>query len=63
VIGANRETLLGTLVSTAEWRLLLALAADTKAVEGGESVPALSIARIKSFYDGTLFYKLARENA
>ena len=63
MISANRETLLGTLVSTVEWRLLLALAADTKAMEGGKTVPALSVARIKSFYDGTLFYQLAREHA
>lgn len=63
IISANRETLLGTLVSTAEWRLLLALAADTVAVEGGRTVPALSTPRIKSFYDGTLFYTMARERA
>jgi len=47
----------------AEWRLLLALAADTHVVEGGETVPALSAARVKSFYDGTLFYRLAKERA
>ena len=63
MISANRQTLLGTLVSTAEWRLLLALAADTEAIENGKAVPALSVARLKSFYDGTLFYKLAREHA
>ncbi|MEP7181425.1 MAG: caleosin family protein [Betaproteobacteria bacterium] len=63
MINANRETLLGSLVSTAEWRVLLALAADTKAVEADKTVPALSVARIKSFYDGTLFYKLAKEHA
>ncbi len=63
MISTNRETLLGTLVSMAEWRLLLALAADTKAIEGGKTVPALSVARMKSFYDGTLFYKLAKEHA
>jgi peroxygenase len=63
IIGASRETLLGTLVSTAEWRLLLALAADTEAVEDGRTVPALSAPRIKSFYDGTLFYTMARERA
>jgi peroxygenase len=57
---ANRETLSGSLVSMVEWQVLLALAADTKAVERGKSVPALSVARIKSFYDGTLFYKLAK---
>jgi len=63
MIAANRETLLGSLVSTVEWRVLLALAADTKAVEGTRVVPALSVARIRSFYDGTLFYKLAKERA
>jgi hypothetical protein len=46
-----------------EWRLLLALAADTKVVERGETVPALSAGRMKSFYDGTLFYRLAKEHA
>ncbi len=63
MINANRETLVGSLVSMVEWQLLLALAADTKAVERGKSVPALSVARIKSFYDGTLFYELAKEHA
>ena len=63
MINANRETFLGSLVSTIEWQVLLALAADTKAVERGRPVPALSTARIKSFYDGTLFYKLAKEHA
>ena len=48
------------MAATAEWQLLLALGADTVAVEGGKTVPALSVARMKSFYDGTLFYKLAR---
>jgi hypothetical protein len=63
MISANRETLLGSLVSTVEWQVLLALAADTKAVECGKSVPALSVARVKSFYDGTLFYRLAKARA
>ena len=63
MINANRETLLGSLVSTVEWLVLLALAADTRAVERGKRVPALSVARIKSFYDGTLFYKLAKAHA
>jgi peroxygenase len=60
---ANRETLLGALVSLAEWQLLLMIAADTEAVEGDKSAPALSVARIKSFFDGTLFYRIAREHA
>ncbi|HEX4944471.1 MAG TPA: caleosin family protein [Usitatibacteraceae bacterium] len=63
MIAANRKTLLGSLVSTIEWQVLLALAADTKAVERGKTVPALSVARMKSFYDGTLFYNLARAHA
>ena len=60
MINANRKTLFGSLVSMVEWQVLLALAADTKAVERGKSVPALSVARMRSFYDGTLFYKLAK---
>lgn len=63
MINTNRETLVGSLVSTVEWQVLLALAADTKAVERGKTVPALSVARLKSFYDGTLFYELAQAHA
>lgn len=57
------KTLAGYVAATAEWQLLLALGADTVAVEGGKTVPALSAARMKSFYDGTLFYRLAKEHA
>jgi hypothetical protein len=63
MIHANRETLVGYVAAAAEWLLLLALAADTVAVEGGKTVPALSVGRLKSFYDGSLFYRLAREHA
>ena len=63
MINANRETLAGYVAAMAEWQLLLVLAADTRAVVAGVTVPALSVTRIKSFYDGTLFYKLAREHA
>jgi len=63
MINANRETLAGYVAATAEWQLLLALGADTVAVEDGKTVPALSAARMKSFYDGTLFYRLAKEHA
>jgi len=63
MINANRETFTGYVTAMAEWQLLLMLAADTTAVVGRLTVPALSVARIKSFYDGTLFYKLARELA
>ncbi len=59
----NSKTLAGYVAATAEWQLLLALGADTVAVEGGKTVPALSVARMKSFYDGTLFYRLAKEHA
>ncbi|MBK7470202.1 MAG: hypothetical protein IPI73_05765 [Betaproteobacteria bacterium] len=55
MVNANRESLLGSLVSLVEWQLLLLLAADTEVVEDDKAVPALSVARIKSFYDGTLF--------
>ena len=61
MIHANRESLAGFVAAMAEWHLLLALAADTTAVEAGQTVPALSIVRLRSFYDGTLFYRLARE--
>jgi hypothetical protein len=63
MISTNYETLAGYVAATAEWRLLLALGADTVAVENGKNVPALSVARMKSFYDGTLFYRLAKEHA
>ena len=63
MINANRESFAGFVAATAEWRLLLALGADTVAVEGGKTVSALSVARMKSFYDGTLFYRLAKEHA
>ncbi|MBK8741802.1 MAG: hypothetical protein IPM02_20830 [Betaproteobacteria bacterium] len=63
MVNVNRESLLGSLVSLAEWQLLLLLAADTEVVEDDKAVPALSVARIRSFYDGTLFYTLARKQA
>ena len=61
MLKANRETLAGCVAAIAEWQLLLMIAADTHAVEGDHTVPALSVARLQSFYDGTLFYKLAKE--
>ena len=63
MINANRKTLAGYVAAIVEWQLLLALAADTSVVERGQTVPALSLARMKSFYDGSLFYRLAKENA
>jgi hypothetical protein len=41
MIMANRETLLGSVVSMVEWQVLLALAADTKAIERAKPVPAM----------------------
>lgn len=43
MIIANRETLHGSLVSMVEWQVMLALAADTKAVERAKAVPTLSV--------------------
>jgi hypothetical protein len=63
MINSNRVTLAGQAAATVEWQLLLVLAADTHAVEGGRTVAAMSVARMKSFYDGTLFYRLARKHA
>jgi len=63
VEGWSARTERRSLVSLAEWQMLLILAADTEAVEDDKAVPALSVARIKSFYDGTLFYKLAKQRA
>jgi hypothetical protein len=63
MISTRRETFAGYAASMAEWQLLLMLAADTRAIVGRFTLPALSVARIKSFYDGTLFYRLARELA
>jgi len=63
MINANRETLAGYVAAMAEWQLLLLLAADTRAIVAGVTVPALSVTRIKSFYDGTLFYELAKARA
>jgi peroxygenase len=60
---ANHRTMFGSAVSLAEWQLLLLLASDTEAIEADKPVPALSIRRIKAFYDGTLLYKLAKERA
>ncbi len=63
MVNANSHTLFGYLAATAEWQLLLALAADTQARHDGRNVPALSVARIRAFYNGTLFYQLAKERA
>lgn len=41
MIMANRETLLGSVVSMVEWQVLLALAADTKSIERAKPVPAM----------------------
>ncbi|HEU4408569.1 MAG TPA: caleosin family protein [Polyangiaceae bacterium] len=46
--------------SWAETRALFCLAADTTRREDGRDLPALSLKRLRSFYDGDLFYALAR---
>lgn len=61
MLGASRGTFRDYALAMAEWGLLLALAADTSVSDRGRTVPALSVARLQSFYQGTLFYKLAKE--
>ncbi|TPW18992.1 MAG: putative peroxygenase 4-like [Elusimicrobia bacterium] len=50
----------GESASKVEFQLLLLLAGDASEAAGGGTVPALSRARLQDFYDGSLFYKLAK---
>jgi len=50
----------GESASKAEFQLLLLLAADASEDAGGKPVPALSRTRLQEFYDGSLFFKLAK---
>lgn len=47
-------------VASQEFQLLMIIAADTVEEAGGDEVRAISKERLKEFYDGTLFYKLAK---
>lgn len=61
MMAANRTDTAGSLASRAEFGLLIRVGADTTATEMGQSVPALSRARLQAFYDGSLFYVMAEE--
>ncbi len=64
LIAANPASLSGNplegLFSWAETKVLFCLAADTSLDENGRPAPALSLKRLRSFYDGDLLYALAR---
>ena len=61
MMAANRTDTAGSLASRAEFGLLIRVGADTTATEMGQSVPALSRARLQAFYDGSLFYVMAEQ--
>ena len=55
----NKETKVGRVASGAEFGLLLRVAGEDNA----EGTKVLTRARMESFYDGSLFFKLAEERA
>jgi peroxygenase len=61
MLADNKTDTFGAIAARAEFSLLLRLAADVTVVEKGEKVPALSRERMQSFYDGSLFYRIAEE--
>ena len=63
MMGANSTSGKPVGASVAEFGLLLKLGADTTETEGKEKVDALSEARLKSVYTGTVFEGIARERA
>ena len=61
MIAANSKLRPGSeSASKAEFQLLLLLAGDVTEDSDGRPVPALSRTRLQDFYDGSLFYKLAK---
>lgn len=52
----------GNLAARAEFGLLLQIAADGSDTVLGQTYPSISKERLRQFYDGTLFYFLARKN-
>jgi len=50
----------GSFASSQEFKLLMLVSADTTEGAAGKPAPAISRTRLQEFYDGTLFYKLAR---
>lgn len=60
MISANKQDGRGSLASRAEFGLLIKVGADTTEQEGTERVPALSEARLRSVYTGSVFEDIAR---
>jgi peroxygenase len=61
MISANAKLRPGSeTAAEQEFMLLLQVAADVVETAGGKSVPAISRTRLQEFYDGSLFFKLAK---
>jgi peroxygenase len=61
MIAANAKLRPGSeAAAKQEFQLLLQIAADTTEDAGGKKNPALSKQRLQSFYDGSLFFTLAK---
>lgn len=58
--GARPRHAVERFFSWLETRALFCLAADAVRHEGGRATPALSLRRLRRFYDGSLFHALAR---
>lgn len=61
MIAKNKTDTAGSIASKAEFGLLIKLAADAKETEGGKQVAAISEARLRALYDGSLFHTIAAE--
>ncbi len=61
MIAANAKLRPGAeSASKQEFQLLLQIAADTAEDADGKRIPAISRSRLQDFYDGSLFFKLAK---
>lgn len=60
MIAANKQDARGSLASRAEFGLLIKVGADTTELDGQERVAALSEARLRSVYTGSVFEDIAR---
>ncbi|MEQ1920759.1 MAG: caleosin family protein [Elusimicrobiota bacterium] len=61
MIAANSKLRPGSeTAAKQEFQLLLQIAADTTEAAGAQKVPAISKQRLQEFYDGSLFFKLAK---
>ena len=63
MIAKNKTDTVGNVASKAEFGLLVKLGADTTETEGKEKVQAVSEARLRALYDGSLFATIAAERA